>query len=212
MNPTRWIALHCGDEAAALLANHPNAFLLLAQIAMRARFVDCPITGLKVGQAFIGDWKNAGLTQKEYRNAKITLTNLKIGAFKGANKGTVATLIDSSIFSIREETGASKKANQGRTRGEQGATNHKEHKDTKAQKRATLDEIKAFCIEIGLLATDGESTFYKWQGNGWTNKGKPVGNWQATIKSWKAAGYMPSQKTQVSNKPQPISANGFKLS
>ena len=59
MNPSRFIALHCGYEVQTLLAAYPLAFLLLSQIAMRAKWKHCPITGLKAGQAFIGDWKNA---------------------------------------------------------------------------------------------------------------------------------------------------------
>jgi len=218
MSATGFIALHRGDEADALLANHPTAFLLLLQIAMRARFLetDCPVTGLKAGQAFIGDWKNAGIhSVMAYRHAKKILVRFKFATFKGTTKGTVATLIDSRIFSLTPETGTYTATHKEHTRNTRGTTKEQCNNVTRKQcskKRGTLEEITAFCIKIGLPATDGESTFYKWQGNGWMNKGRPVGDWQATIQSWKAAGYMPSQKTQVSNKPQPTSANGFKLS
>ena len=121
----RWIALHCGDEAESLLSKHPNAFLLLTQIAMRAQWKDNPVTGIMAGEAFIGDYKNAGIhSQKAYRHAKDKLVSCMLARFKGANKGTVATLIGTSIFSTtapdRGELGASK----GRAGGEQGATTH----------------------------------------------------------------------------------------
>ena len=121
----RWIALHCGAVAESLLSKHPNAFLLLTQIAMRAQWKDNPVTGIMAGEAFIGDYKNAGIhSQKAYRHAKDKLVSCMLARFKGANKGTVATLIGTSIFSTtapdRGELGASK----GRAGGEQGATTH----------------------------------------------------------------------------------------
>lgn len=101
MNPTRWIALHCGDESETLLARHPNAFLLLCQIAMRARWKSCPIKRLEAGEAFIGDWKDAGLhSEMAYRCAKKVLKDCGLATFKGTNKGTVASLTSTTIFSI----------------------------------------------------------------------------------------------------------------
>jgi hypothetical protein len=60
--------------------------------------------------------------------------------------------------------------------------------------RATQEEVVAYCSSLGLPATDGEWLFHKWEGNGWTNSDKPIKDWQATVRSWKAAGYMASQK------------------
>lgn len=57
-----------------------------------------------------------------------------------------------------------------------------------------LKIIEEFCISLGLPKKDGTACFHKWQGNGWTNGGEPIRDWKATIRSWKAAGYMPSQK------------------
>ena len=108
---SRFIALHCGDETSALLSQHPNAFLLLTQIAMRAKWKDCSITRLKAGQAFIGNWREAGLkSEKAYRHAKTILSDCKLATFQGANKGTIATLADSKVFSISAD-------GRGRTRG-----------------------------------------------------------------------------------------------
>lgn len=71
---------------------------------------------------------------------------------------------------------------------------HPEPKKKKAAARGTLEEITAFCRTLGLPASDAESIFHKWEGNGWTNGPRPIKDWQATIRSWKAAGYLPSQK------------------
>lgn len=60
--------------------------------------------------------------------------------------------------------------------------------------KGSLEEVKAYCLEQGLPDSDGEWFFYKCQGCGWTNGGKPIRDWQATIRAWKTAGYLPSQK------------------
>lgn len=99
-----FVALHRSDEALTLLKRHPNAFLLLTQIAMRAKYKPCSITKLEIGQAFIGDWKSAGLpSEMAYRHAKSVLTDCNFATFKGTNKGTVANLVGSTIFSISTE-------------------------------------------------------------------------------------------------------------
>lgn len=62
------------------------------------------------------------------------------------------------------------------------------------KKRGTAEELIAFCESNGLPASDGEWLFNKWEGNAWTNNGKPISDWRATIRGWKAHGYMSSQK------------------
>lgn len=100
----RWIALHCGEQTDSLIENHPMAFLLLSQIARRAKWKDCPITKLKSGQAFIGDWKKAGIhSEMAYRHAKTVLETCKLATFRGTNKGTVASLTTTGIFSVSAE-------------------------------------------------------------------------------------------------------------
>ena len=54
--------------------------------------------------------------------------------------------------------------------------------------------IEEFCTSLGLPSTDGTAVFNKWQGNGWTNRDVPIRDWKATIRSWKAQGFLPSQK------------------
>lgn len=71
---------------------------------------------------------------------------------------------------------------------------NEEERKRKALPRPTLPEIVEFTRTIGLPDSDGEATFHKWEGNGFTNGGKPIKNWQATIRAWKTSGYMPSQK------------------
>jgi hypothetical protein len=60
--------------------------------------------------------------------------------------------------------------------------------------RPSLESVLAFVKTLGLPASDGESCYYKWEANDWTNNNKPIRNWAATLRSWKAAGFLPSQR------------------
>ena len=62
------------------------------------------------------------------------------------------------------------------------------------REKGTLDEMMAFCRESGLFPRDAESCFHKWEGNGWTNGKQKIKDWKATIRAWKAQGFLPSQK------------------
>lgn len=210
----RFIALHCGEVTETLLEHCPNAYLLLTQIAMRAKWKDCPITGMNAGEALIGDWKKAGLTSpKSYEVAKKKLEKWGLATFKGGNRGTVAALTNTSIFSLSTDFRGNQGEPRGKLAGTKGGLTTQSTQSTQKLERPTLDDVKAFSVEIGLPESDGESRFYSWEANEWTNKGKPVKDWKATIRAWKAAGYMPSQKNpqQAPNqpsKPGTISANG----
>lgn len=68
--------------------------------------------------------------------------------------------------------------------------------------RGTLEEIVTFALSLGLPRSDGESCFHKWEGNGWTNGGEKIKDWKATIRSWKAAKYLPSQKSGNGTNPR----------
>jgi hypothetical protein len=77
------------------------------------------------------------------------------------------------------------------------------------KEKPSIDQVRLFCAEIGLPESDGDATFWKWEGNGWTNGDKTIKNWKATIRSWKAAGHMASQKNSpktYAKQPQPYSA------
>ncbi len=166
MSASRWIALHCGDESHALLEKHPNAFLLLTQIAMRAKWKDCPITGLEAGQAFIGDWREAGIrSEMAYRHAKSVLARCKLATFKGTNKGTVATLANPTIFSITAPTNNGQSSNrttgQQQTGSELGTTNHTDiriYGDSE-----TIHEMDSNSAPVGTALVALDSTLINWE-------------------------------------------------
>lgn len=55
-------------------------------------------------------------------------------------------------------------------------------------------DVVAYCGVLGLPAADATYLWNKWQANNFTNGGKPVRDWRAQVRSWRAAGYFPSQK------------------
>jgi hypothetical protein len=73
------------------------------------------------------------------------------------------------------------------------STGRRQEEDS-TRKRATFPEIIDLCKEVGLFPRDAEYVFHKWEGNGWTNGSKPIKDWKATVRSWKSAGFFPSQK------------------
>lgn len=83
---------------------------------------------------------------------------------------------------------------------------YKDKNKTKTRARVGLSDVLEFAESIALPQSDGEWAYHKWEGNGWTNGGKPIRDWRATIRSWRAAGYLPSQK---SISPKPHRQNGY---
>jgi hypothetical protein len=93
------------DRGRELLEEDPKAFLLLAQIASRARRTAARYSRvvLNVNQAFIGDPQTIGLSRQEYRNAQKRLTRYGLATFKPTNQGTIATLISVEVYDINAE-------------------------------------------------------------------------------------------------------------
>lgn len=60
--------------------------------------------------------------------------------------------------------------------------------------KASAEELKTYAQKIGLPESDGEFLFDKWEGNGWKNDGKPIRDVEATMRTWKQLGILPSQK------------------
>ena len=82
------------------------------------------------------------------------------------------------------------------------ANQNQEPEPEPSKRKCTLDEAKAFALELGQPVSDGEACFHKWEGNGWKNGTNAIKDWKATMRSWKAAGYLPSQKSLFSMQPK----------
>jgi hypothetical protein len=64
-----------------------------------------------------------------------------------------------------------------------------------------LERVREFARGEGIGQGDADWFFWKGRGNGWTNAGKPMLDWKATLRSWKRGGYLPSQRQQRLNSP-----------
>lgn len=81
-----------------------------------------------------------------------------------------------------------------------------EDKKKKRHARGSFEELTEFCRESGLFPRDAEYLWNKWEGNGWQNNGKSMKDWRATVRAWKAQGYLPSQKTPSASDVWPTPA------
>ncbi len=99
-----FIKLKNTEETNFLVANCPNAFMLLTLIALR--------TNRKTGKAQIGvsDFTKNGMTEKCYRTAKSILEKYGYCKFTGTKTGTIAEISD-KIYNL----------NMGEDKGEQRA-------------------------------------------------------------------------------------------
>jgi len=131
---TGFIKLKRSSETLELL-HHPNAFILLTVIALRARRTDeFNIHDLKAGEALIGDCKKYGLTRGQYRRAMKHLGHWGLAAFKATPRGTVATLCDTRVYDINEVAG-SRPATSTLPTDDQQATTNKNEKNKKREKK-----------------------------------------------------------------------------
>jgi len=60
-------------------------------------------------------------------------------------------------------------------------------------------QVIAYCRTLRLPESDGVWFWNKGLGNGWLNNKAPIKDWKATMRSWRAAGHLPSQKAQGGN-------------
>ncbi len=75
---------------------------------------------------------------------------------------------------------------------------------TNAKARAsTPEELEEFAISIGCQPAQGTAAFWRWQGNGWMNDGKPIKDWKATVRAWKALKFGPF-KDEATQQPRPV--------
>ena len=73
----RFIKLNPCEATLWLMAKHPNAYLLLNLVAIRAERIPNHPSGLEVGESLIGDHEAIGATRQEYRTALKVLVRMK---------------------------------------------------------------------------------------------------------------------------------------
>jgi hypothetical protein len=148
-----YIQLSRSDKTLWLLAKHPNAYLLLTLIALRANRYSSSPDGYFIGECHIGDYAACGLkSEKTYIVAKKrlekegfvkiieTCRNRKKGATGRTTLGTKAKLINSDIYDINMEIEDDRKVNRGATEGRPRG-DEQEDKEDKEQKEKIIDLI-----------------------------------------------------------------------
>ncbi len=131
------------------LAKDPPAFVLMWQIAYRARRnSDFSVDNLKVGEALIGDYANIGLTRRQYRTRLDRLTNWGFVTIKTTNRGTIATIVDKRVYDINANSNDQQTNHQEAikrpTDDHQEATNKKVKKEKKEKKTIYSPEFELF--------------------------------------------------------------------
>ncbi len=187
MSNERFIKYIPSEKTFWLRQNYPNAYLLLSLIAERARRNSGHIDGLEIGDAYIGDYQSAGIeTEKKYRIAKQILLELKIITIKEtcrnhnkratqkgeisendknratsrATKGTLVTLLDSSIWDINSEQKDDLKgdlrATLGRPQGDEQERRNNEKKEKEKIKKEKFPKIEKIAFRDLVTLTQEE--------------------------------------------------------
>ena len=71
----------------------------------------------------------------------------------------------------------------------------------KGKEQGTRDELCSFAVEIGLTENDGTFMFEHFEETKWKRGKDPIKDWKATMRKWKAGGWLPSQKASPAQKP-----------
>jgi len=87
-----------------LALGYPKAFILLYFMACRARrHGGFNRHGLAVNECFLGDYTKMGLSEREYRTAKMILQKHGFATFRATNKGTIGTIANTMVWDINAE-------------------------------------------------------------------------------------------------------------
>jgi len=127
----------------------------MAQRARRADGIDYKSgCKLKAGECFLGDLKNMGLEEGQYRQAKIDLQKLDLATFHGTNRGTIGKIINTDVYDINverhNELNDKQSTSKQRTDNDQATTN-KEVKDVKNEKEHQQSSVDTGQIPDELL-------------------------------------------------------------
>jgi len=131
-----------------------------------------------------------GLSEQETSNAVEILVASGV-----ANRDQNGTLFNRRM--VREEELRQKRREIGSKGGSKTSANREQTPDNdNGIENSGLERVREFARGKGIGKEDADWFYWKGTGNGWTNGGKPILDWKATLLSWHRAGYLPSQKQQ----------------
>jgi len=161
-------ASRSNDGEELILNGYHATFILLYIIAKRAKRTESfSSINLQIGEALIGDWKKLKLTEQQYRTAKANLEKWGFATFRTTNRGTIATLTNTSVFDINVEheqrteqrTNNEQTTNKQRTNNEQTTTNKNDNKEK--NKNNSNNEKKSILPAATLEKSDTFETLWK---------------------------------------------------
>ena len=168
MSQPRFIKFIPSERYKYLIRYHPLAFILLTVIADRARRIDGNIDGLNIGEAFIGDHQNMGLTRQNYRTSLKALVRLKFleitencrtrkkSTTGTTTVGTKVKLIDSTIYDINIED-TNHRSNHRLTTG-QPPPNHEQEIIKKDKKDKNIDNLGTNFADDNIIYKTGPAS------------------------------------------------------
>lgn len=139
---------------AGELMQDRNAWSLVSTIAYRARRTNgFNVKNLKPGEALLGDYKNYGMSKQEYRTAKAKLAKWKIATFRATPRGTIAKLVDNSVYDINLDGKQHTEQHTSNTRAtpnkEQAKNEKKEKKNQNKDVGKSLSDKKSIGLVVG---------------------------------------------------------------
>jgi hypothetical protein len=96
-----WVRMNRSALLLEVMAKNQSAFCLLALMAFRTwRGPSIDRHGCQVGEAFIGNYAELGLTQQKYRVAKKHLEDFGLCTFRGTSRATIGRIVTKDVFDL----------------------------------------------------------------------------------------------------------------
>lgn len=173
----RWVITGMKDETLKVICRLENPRVSLLEV-----LITCGFLKDKDGELHVNDWDSY--------NSKL-IAAWKNGAIGGRPKNPQVP-VGSSDENRLDRIGQDKIGKDGKEKGGKKKTSFNP---------PNLEEFKTYCSEVEISESDATAMFYKWEGNGWKNGGAGIVSWKGTLRSWKAHGYLPSQKKSENGHP-----------
>jgi hypothetical protein len=198
----RLVALRSGDESA------PNIVLRLwefCQTRKRWRFSDmsehdldviCRANNVKthlIDAGFLEEKKGTLVVHDWQNTNRILVSAWANGLFGGRPKITDRIPTGNRPVTDRKPVDHINHINQSNQSVPTPTTSTKT--STKAR-ASSKEEVIDYCLKKGIKVEDGEWFFFHCVGNGWTNDGRAIRDWKATLRQWSCAEILPSQKQE----------------
>ena len=136
------------SEGTNELMKYPPAFMLLTQIALRARRTNkFSLHNLKQGEAMIGDYSSIGITQQQYRTAKKNLEKWGFATFRSTSRETIARITNTDIYNVNLEN-SNEYVNSQTTNKEQPGNDLEATNNNVKKENNDKIELKEFSSEI----------------------------------------------------------------